>query len=59
MQKHMLSFLRSPVGYIAKLLATVGTKLPTVIETALFGQWLCTACEVFCLQDGIQDDCLF
>ena len=55
MRRHLLSFLRSPIGYMANFVGTA---------TAAFGldrwSWLeslcCWLCNNFCLNDGIQDD---
>jgi len=53
------SFAKSPIGYLANLLATLATKLPRKLEDRLAGGWLCAICETFCLKDGVQDDPLF
>lgn len=55
MRKHVISFLRSPLGYIFNLLASLAGWLPTKVDQALTG-WLAPLCEVFCIRDGVQDD---
>ena len=54
--RHLISFLRSPVGYIANLLATltVYTGSPAWIDRPL-----CKLCDTFCVPDGVQNDPLF
>lgn len=54
--RHLVSFLRSPVGYIANLLATITsyTGLPAMLDKAL-----CKLCDAFCVPDGVQNDPLF
>lgn len=54
--RHVVSFLRSPLGYIVNLLATVTqyTGWPRVLDGPL-----CAACEAFCARDGVQDSPLF
>lgn len=59
MRKHLISFAKSPIGYLANLLATLATKLPRKVEDRFFGEWLCGICEAFCVKDGVQDDPLF
>lgn len=56
MAKHLLSFLRSPIGYIANLLATLTLYIPV---PDLLDRWVCQMCETFCIADGVQDDPLF
>lgn len=55
MIRHLLSILRSPIGYFANLLATLssclGHREPLWLEHCLV--WLC---ETFCATDGIQND---
>lgn len=59
MRKHLTSFAKSPIGYLANLVATCATYAPTWLERAICGVWFCSICETFCLKDGIQDDPLF
>jgi hypothetical protein len=54
--RHLVSFLRSPLGYIVNLVATITahTGAPACAD-----RWICAACETLCLRDGVQDDMLF
>ena len=58
MKRHLLSFLRSPLGYLANFVATVTAHCGPTVEdfTARPIIW---ACETFCVPDGVQDDMLF
>ena len=51
-----MSFLRSPIGYIANFLATVTcyVPVPRIAEEGIY-----RLCEAFCVKDGVQDDPLF
>jgi hypothetical protein len=51
MKKHLVSFLKSPVGYAFNFLA----HLPLVGSLGL----IASGCEVFCLRDGVQDEVWF
>lgn len=59
--RHFVSFLRSPLGYVCNLLATVFVHAEKLHEPAFrwVGDKLAPACETFCLRDGVQDDMLF
>lgn len=54
--RHIASFLRSPLGYIANFIATV-TVYTGAPEWA--DRMIGAACETLCLRDGVQDDPLF
>ena len=54
--RHLLSFMKSPLGYAFNLLATISCY---VRVPALVTLWICRGCECFCINDGIQDDMLF
>jgi len=56
MRKHFVSILRSPIGYILNLIATINQYIPAPKSME---NWLCAGCETFCLNDGVQDDPLF
>lgn len=60
---HLLSFVRSPIGYILNLLATImvyAERLPLVGGVfVVAGEWITGPCEALCARDGIQDDMLF
>ena len=63
MTKHVLSFIRSPLGYLFNLLATLAVYAGMVPGLGWVdrhvGAWLTGPCERFCARDGIQDDMLF
>jgi hypothetical protein len=48
MRSHILSFIKSPIGYLCNFAAHF-------VE----GRAICWACETFCLRDGVQDDMWF
>jgi hypothetical protein len=48
MKAHIISFVKSPVGYLFNLLAHFNGS-----------RFVCWGCETFCLHDGVQDDCWF
>ena len=58
--RHIVSFTRSPLGYIANFVATVISyvEMRVMLPDALVA-WSCRACEFYCINDGIQDDPLF
>lgn len=58
MKRHLLSFLRSPIGYVVNFLATVLCHGPTWLDVAL-ERPVVWACETFCASDGVQNDMLF
>lgn len=50
--KYVVSFLRSPIGFVFNLAAH--------LPSALFNPaapFICWGCETFCARDGVQDDC--
>ncbi len=51
MKKHLLSFLKSPLGYTFNFLAHI----PLVRDL----NPIINGCEFFCLRDGIQDEVWF
>jgi len=53
---YLLSFLKSPFGFIFNLLATISCYiwLPRFLN-----RFICFGCETFCINDGIQDDVMF
>lgn len=59
MKRHITSFLRSPIGYIANFIASATCYLPHWANRLLFDWWICSLCEIFCLKDGVQDDAMF
>jgi hypothetical protein len=58
MARHLLSFARSPIGYIVNLLATCFCHAPQWLEE-LAEPVMASLCEQFCARDGVQDDMLF
>ena len=56
MKRHIISILKSPIGYTANLAASVSQYLPM---PEVLNDAICAACETFALKDGIQDDPLF
>lgn len=61
--RYLVSFIRSPLGFMLNLLATVlchVEKVPGLKKPMMWcGDQLSKACEVICLRDGVQDDMLF
>lgn len=62
--RHLLSLLRSPLGYVANLIATCHGYVcdwPGMawLDADPITRTLCAACETFCARDGVQDDVLF
>ena len=61
--RHLISFTRSPLGYILNLAASVAAhaeRLPGVGRVfVVLGGWLAAPCETLCARDGVQDDMLF
>ena len=61
--RYLVSFIRSPLGFMLNLLATVlchMEKVPGLKKPMMWcGDQLSWACEVICLRDGVQDDMLF
>lgn len=61
--RHILSFLRSPLGYILNFLCTLlvhAESLPGLANPMrAAGEWLSGPCEILCARDGVQDDMLF
>ena len=61
--KHIVSFLRSPIGYALNLLATLAVHAAALPGMGwidwVFERTLLGACEALCLRDGVQDDMLF
>lgn len=62
--KHLLSFVRCPLGYVANLLATLFVYLERVpglrrASIAISDYVLAPVCEALCLRDGVQDEPLF
>lgn len=55
MKRHITSFLKAPIGYVANLIATLDAHGVTLLPDA----WQCWLCETFCAKDGIQDDCMW
>ena len=53
--KHIISFFRSPVGYLFNFAATVNQYLP-MPGADRFLSW---GCENFCAYDDVQQDPLF
>ena len=51
MKNHLVSFVKSPVGYAFNFLA----HLPIIGSLS----FIANGCEVFCLRDGIQDEVWF
>jgi hypothetical protein len=58
MKRHLLSFLRSPLGYVANFLATVTVHCGETVERVT-ARPIIWACETFAVRDGVQDDMLF
>lgn len=56
MKRHILSFVKSPLGYVANFVATASCYLPVpaIVERAI-----AASCETLCLRDGVQDDMMF
>ena len=50
MKKHLVSFLKSPIGYAFNFIAHFDF---------LSGRFVCWGCEAFCLRDGVQDEVWF
>lgn len=48
MKSHILSFIKSPIGYAFNFVAHFNGS-----------RFVCWGCETFCLRDGVQDDCWF
>lgn len=64
MRKHLLSFARGPLGYVANLIATLLVHVERVpligrAAIALSDYVLAPICEAVCLRDGVQDEPLF
>lgn len=59
MKKHLISFLKSPIGYIANFIATLTQYVPEWVNCWFFDWWIIPVCEICCLKDGIQDDPMF
>lgn len=59
--RHLVSFLKSPIGYMSNLFATLWCYVPGSDSKYMAGvdYPICFMCETFCLKDGIQDDMLF
>lgn len=61
--RHLLSFVRCPLGYALNFVCTVAVyaeRLPGLHWTAgAVGDWLAGGCEAICIRDGVQDDMLF
>lgn len=61
MLRHIRSFIRAPLGYVANLVASITYRIPGINHPML--HWvdypICWACDTFCINDGIQDDPLF
>lgn len=61
--KHVVSFIKCPLGYVANLAVTVlvhAERLPVAGPAAEWlGLKLCSVCDVLCLRDGVQDEPLF
>jgi hypothetical protein len=58
MIRHLLSFVRSPLGYVVNLLATLDAHVPGD-RPVWYDSAFSAACEALCLRDGIQDDVMF
>jgi len=58
MIRHLISFLKCPIGYILNVIVCVLHYCPKSIEMAADYVTI-PLCETFCLNDGIQDDSLF
>ena len=58
MKRHLLSFLRSPIGYVLNLIATVSQYAP-VIDRIIPDHVMARLCETFCAKDDVQSDVLF
>ena len=56
--KHVLSFFRSPIGYVINAVATVLVYVPVPLP-AIVDRAISALCETFCAHDGVQDDALF
>jgi hypothetical protein len=54
--QYLISFLKSPLGFIFNLLATITVyiNVPNFVD-----KFICKGCQSFCINDGIQDDCMF
>ena len=64
MRKHIVSFIRGPIGYTANFIASVlvlGERLPIIGRGFILFSDYCMAplCEAVCLRDGVQDSPLF
>jgi len=55
--KYLISFLKSPLGFVFNFLATLSVYLIYVPKTV--DKLIILGCETFCLKDGIQDDMMF
>lgn len=56
---YLLSFIRAPIGFIVNLIATIMVHMPPMLQSPVVDQVVIVLCEVFCVQDGVQDDVLF
>ena len=54
--QYLISFLKSPLGFIFNFFATLSVHLGF---PECSNKFLCWGCETFCINDGIQDDMLF
>lgn len=61
MKSHLISFLRSPLGYVANLVASfLAVYCPTFDRIRWVQDVTTWACEMFCRpDDSIQSDCMF
>lgn len=61
--RHITSFIKAPLGYVANLISTLlvhAERAPLVGRAAEWaGLKMADVCEVVCIRDGVQDDMLF
>jgi hypothetical protein len=58
MKRHLLSFLRSPIGYACNFIATLSGYFP-IIDKVIPDHVMARLCETFCAHDDVQSDVLF
>jgi len=58
MKRHLVSFAKSPLGYLANFVATVTVYCGKTVED-FTARPVCWACETFTIRDGVQDAPLF
>lgn len=60
MKKHIMSFLKCPLGYVANLIASAAQYGPRWLDEWFISPWNVPMCEMFCDQsDPLQNDPLF